>query len=204
MGTTPPAQSLQHLPYPSAKAQMAPILDSILTSSYQPPSSPALIRETMCSLAQYAKVLERALDASSQGTGAIQISGTDSSVGGSSTRDSSFSPSPERSIGNVSEYANRSVSPPGKAQTNASDPKTDSLVMDDISTISDNLRRSLVLDSSGHRFFGPSSSIMVVKTALDLSQKGTEATEESVAKHRREEFWIHRPVRHLVSAMSKS
>lgn len=56
----------------------------------------------------------------------------------------------------------------------------------------------MTLESSRNRFFGPSSSIMLVKTAveaqLEISLKEHEASEYDCTANRRPEFWTVHPV----------
>ncbi|KAF6759564.1 fungal-specific transcription factor domain-containing protein [Ephemerocybe angulata] len=61
MGRVIPAHVLKTLSTDDAAILMSPLLDDVLSSTYQPPTNQLLLHETMSSLAQYARVLESAL-----------------------------------------------------------------------------------------------------------------------------------------------
>jgi hypothetical protein len=63
--------------------------------------------------------------------------------------------------------------------------------------LSDNLKRSLMLTSSGERFFGPSSSVSLLNTALELTEDDPHCPAPSgpaMANYLRPEFWSVLPV----------
>ncbi|KAF5332090.1 hypothetical protein D9611_008022 [Ephemerocybe angulata] len=61
MGRVIPAHVLKTLNTGDAATLMSPLLDDVLSPTYQPPTNHLLLHETMSSLAQYARVLEGAL-----------------------------------------------------------------------------------------------------------------------------------------------
>ncbi|KAF6759569.1 fungal-specific transcription factor domain-containing protein [Ephemerocybe angulata] len=61
MGRVIPAHVLKTINTDDAAILMSPLLDDVLSATYQPPTNQLLLHETMSSLAQYARVLESAL-----------------------------------------------------------------------------------------------------------------------------------------------
>ncbi|KAF6744137.1 fungal-specific transcription factor domain-containing protein [Ephemerocybe angulata] len=152
-----------------AKARMGPLLDTILSPLYQLPADPIVLHETMTSLAQYARALEKFL--------AEKIP----------EQFSEESPSPNHSS---SADAGEAVTSPGDDSKN----EPENPLYDDISALSDTLRENLLLESfAPQRFYGASSTIMLVKAAIDLNVAGTEQTIACLAKNKRPEFWTVRP-----------
>ncbi|KAF6760705.1 fungal-specific transcription factor domain-containing protein [Ephemerocybe angulata] len=170
-----PAHVLKGMSFEEASPLMNPLLGDILSSSYQPPYNPALIHETIASLAQYARVLENTLE----------------SGPGTSTQ-----PTPDKPP--HSQLSERSGSPGASGTVVVQDTTPekdfrDPRPTDDSTKLSENFRKNAMLDSIRSRLFGPSSIVMIVKGALDLSLGSTDVTVATLMKTKRPEYWNVRP-----------
>lgn len=185
MGNTIPACVLKGLNLSEAKPLMYPVIDAVLSPDYQLPTNPILIRQTMSSLAQFARMLDEALTSATE-----KLTSYDSSMDPQHVLSSS---SNSRTPHTASSSQSGSVS--SKSATEEVKKESNSPTMEDVSSLSASLRQGLMLDSHTHRFFGPSSTVMVAKTTLDLTLgQNTESTiEASVARYRRPIYWTRRP-----------
>ncbi|KAJ2930730.1 hypothetical protein H1R20_g6368, partial [Candolleomyces eurysporus] len=158
---------------------MDPLLNTVLSRSYQAPANPALVREVMMDIARYARALEAAVPADAFGRAVSTPASNAPSP--SCTSDAAVNTSNERS---------QPDEPDGET------PEEDSTV-----ALSNTLKRSLVLTGSRDRFFGASSSVALVDTtALELkrisvldrcvSQKPAALL---MRQHMRPEFWTIHP-----------
>ncbi|KAF6754115.1 fungal-specific transcription factor domain-containing protein [Ephemerocybe angulata] len=185
MGNTIPACVLKGLNLSESKPLMYPVIDAVLSPDYQLPTNPILIRQTMSSLAQFARMLDEALTSTTE-----KLTSYDSSMDPQHVLSSS---SNSRTPHTASSSQSGSVS--SKSATEEVKKESNSPTMEDVSSLSASLRQGLMLDSHTHRFFGPSSTVMVAKTTLDLTLgQNTESTiEASVARYRRPIYWTRRP-----------
>ncbi|KAF5314632.1 hypothetical protein D9611_007147 [Ephemerocybe angulata] len=166
MGNTVPAPSIKNASLGEAQALMSPLIDAILGPHYHPPTNPILLLETFSSLAQYARLLEKSL-----------CKGHPSEFTGATSTGSELQPE-------------------GDAQEDDTPIKKEpqSPLLDDICSLSDNLRKNLLLESfAPQRFYGASSTVMLVKAAIDLSVAGTEQTIAWLSKNKRPQYWTIRP-----------
>jgi len=156
---------------------MQPLVSTILSNNpYQPPTNTVLLRETLTNLALYAQRLERELSKQ-----ASSSSFDDQSPSSINDSDSGGLPLPM-----FSEPQNNNQAP----ATTDDDPE--------MAGLSDSMKHLLVLDTSKNRFFGPSSSVMLAKTAIEFSSRTKAALDTAkdfgFAGYRRPEFWTVRPV----------
>lgn len=199
-GSTPPAPILKGLNLSESKPLMNPLIDAILDPNYQPPTSRVPLRQTISSLAQFARMLDAALTSANERLASYGSPPQSrfAAPSASSSRES-MSPASSSEPSQGSPPAESGSATESGTQT-AREERESSLVMDDISSLSQNLRQGLILDSYAPRFYGPSSIIMVAKSTLDLSLgEHTEWTVgASVAKFRRPEYWMRRPWENVV------
>ncbi|KAJ2915986.1 hypothetical protein MD484_g4433, partial [Candolleomyces efflorescens] len=150
---------------------MDPLLKTILSPTYQAPTNPAIIRETLVNLARYSRALEAA-------------------VPKEALKERTTVPPPPPPASSQSATLTIPIKganePPKECWVKAlkEDP--------DLSMLSDNLKRSLMLTSSGERFFGPSSSVSLLNTALELTEDDPDCPAPSgpaIANYLRPEFW---------------
>ena len=161
----------------SLRTTMQPLVSTILSNNpYQPPTNTVLLRETLTNLALYAQRLERELSKQ-----ASSSSFDDQSPSSINDSDSGGLPLPM-----FSEPQNNNQAP----ATTDDDPE--------MAGLSDSMKHLLVLDTSKNRFFGPSSSVMLAKTAIEFSSRTKAALDTAkdfgFAGYRRPEFWTVRPV----------
>ncbi|KAJ2932550.1 hypothetical protein H1R20_g4546, partial [Candolleomyces eurysporus] len=158
---------------------MDPLLNTVLSRSYQAPANPALVREVMMDIARYARALEAAVPADAFGRAV--------------STPASNAPSPSCTSDGAVNISNERSQPD---EPDGETPEEDSTV-----ALSNTLKRSLVLTGSRDRFFGASSSVALVDTtALELkrisvldrcvSQKPAALL---MRQHMRPEFWTIHP-----------
>ncbi|TFK22891.1 hypothetical protein FA15DRAFT_671065 [Coprinopsis marcescibilis] len=143
--------------------KMQPLIETILSPTYQAPGNPAIIRSTLISLALYARALKKRMSCAS------------------TIEECSDEGSPEQAelqsdsdpIDHLPEWC-----------------ETGPKVMDECMIIG---FAGLSLDVPQSRFFGPSSCIDLLKTAFNFgrdSVEGLESMEQGVERYRRPEFWV--------------
>lgn len=161
----------------SLRTTMQPLVSTILSSNpYYPPTNTVLLRETLTNLALYAQRLEKEL-----------------------SKHSSSSSFDDRSPSSINTSASGGLRLPmfSDPQNNNQAPAT---ADDDpeMAGLTDSLQHLLVVDTSKNRFFGPSSSVMLAKTAIEFSSRTKSALDATkdfgFAGYRRPEFWTVRPV----------
>lgn len=160
----------------SLRTTMQPLVSTILSSNpYYPPTNTVLLRETLTNLALYAQRLEKEL-----------------------SKHSSSSSFDDRSPSSINASASGGLRLPmfSDPQNNNQAPAT---ADDDpeMAGLTDSLQHLLVVDTSKNRFFGPSSSVMLAKTAIEFSSRTKSALDATkdfgFAGYRRPEFWTVRP-----------
>lgn len=153
---------------------MDPLLKSVLSGSYQTPGNGALIRESMVALARYARALEAGLPPEAF----------------ASQEAAEVPPSPPPPSDN------NLPDPPSVVPTNPHEAQS---INDEISNLTDNLKRSLTLTGSADRFFGYSSSLSLLdKSPLSTDVSGDPISQQvgaiPVKVQLRPQFWAVHPV----------
>ncbi|TFK22788.1 hypothetical protein FA15DRAFT_643581 [Coprinopsis marcescibilis] len=144
------------------REKMNGLLTAVLSSTYQAPSHPAILRDTLVSLARYSRALEQVLPSESWATTPVPTK---------------YEPPPPIS---------------GKAPSSEPEDDSGSENEDEPDSISVHLREVLFLKSDQGRFFGPSSTSNFLATALEFSKDyilNPQATEITIEKHKRAHFW---------------
>lgn len=166
---------------------MDPLLKTILSPTYQAPTNPAIIRETLINLARYSRALEIAVPPDAMAEPRATAPSVHPSPPTSSTNES---PEPERPVLDF-----HAVRPP-RTVADTDHPPTS---CDELSALADNLKRSISLTDSQDRFFGSSSSVAYLQAAVVMGGtdgppfKGAHPPLE-VRPHLRPEFWSVHPV----------
>lgn len=179
---------------------MKSVVSSILSGTYQPPTESAAINKLLFHLAEHIQTLDEEISALrlrlSQSTASTPST---LSVFAPSTQDSTSRTSPEESFLAVNRPQIVSNPPPG------------SYLDSDVHAIeglSEHLQR-LTFANAKDRHFGGSSSLMLVKTAIDIKNEYSNSSisssnEDSLneqnnsegveSDYKRPEFWIIHPV----------
>ncbi|TFK22897.1 hypothetical protein FA15DRAFT_621825 [Coprinopsis marcescibilis] len=145
--------------------KMHPLIEAILSPTYQAPSNPAIIRSTLISLASYARALENRVPVT---------------LTASTMPEASEESGPKSVESKAIPVATDLHEVYGKSQKN------------DLHWLADHLK-GLTVNAPYSRFFGSSSSADLVKTALEFGREYlsfSPTAELGVARYRRHEFWV--------------
>lgn len=183
-GLSSPSESLS---LPELRESMDTLLTKILTPTYQAPTNPNIIRETIINLARYARALESALPPDALSREPPTVPPFPSRVSSSRMTLSSGMSS--------SSQAPSSNPPSPSSPTNSLDPNASEY--EELNALAENLKRSVVLTSTQDMFLGSPSSMSLLDTAITLGGGSAPPTGAipslRVAKHMRPEFWSVHP-----------
>ncbi|TFK22896.1 hypothetical protein FA15DRAFT_643500 [Coprinopsis marcescibilis] len=166
---------------PELQEKLDPLLQNILTPTYQAPTNPELMRETVVTLAQYARALESALAGGDWQALLADFSKNQASRRSSSTEQEPIIRPPSAIAG------------PSRRSSASSDIE-EGLVNE----LVDHIDSNLVIDPTQERFFGPGSNYTILQAALKCSneassglgpRKVTKHSNQSDPFRRRPEFW---------------
>ncbi|KAH7875845.1 fungal-specific transcription factor domain-containing protein [Lentinula edodes] len=187
---------------PRGQRSAKSVVSSILSGTYQPPTEPAAINKLLFHLAEHIQTLDEEISALRLRLSQLTTSTSSTLSVFSPTQDSTSRFSPEETLLAVNRLQLVSNPPPG------------SYLDSDVHAIeglSEHLQR-LTFANAKDRHFGGSSSLMLVKTAIDIkneySNSSISSSNEDSSKeqndyegvdsdYKRPEFWIIHPWQNL-------
>ncbi|GAW05467.1 Transcriptional activator protein acu-15 [Lentinula edodes] len=187
---------------PRGQRSAKSVVSSILSGTYQPPTEPAAINKLLFHLAEHIQTLDEEISALRLRLSPLTTSTSSTLSVFSPTQDSTSRFSPEETLLAVNRLQLVSNPPPG------------SYLDSDVHAIeglSEHLQR-LTFANAKDRHFGGSSSLMLVKTAIDIkneySNSSISSSNEDSSKeqndyegvesdYKRPEFWIIHPWQNL-------
>jgi hypothetical protein len=155
------------------REKMNGLLQAVLSSTYQAPSHPAILRDSLVSLARYGRALEEILP---------------EEMWVSTPVPSKYEPPPPI------------ITHGGHAPSTDEDEESGSEEVDDedIEVVPDHLLSPLFLQPGEDHFFGPSSGLRLLATALEFKEeyhRNPHALKLVFEKYKRPHFWALHPVR---------
>ncbi|KAG2014304.1 nuclear protein [Coprinopsis cinerea AmutBmut pab1-1] len=146
------------------REKMNPLLETILSATYQAPTNPAIIRNTLISLASYARLLEQRVPKS----GATAPSPLSISTQTRTSPESETSPIIREPKYMIDPTGSPTSEDSHESNSNGNGTGNSNNVDTQLSNV---MEKNLTINAKSNRFFGPSSSGMLVKAALEFSRQ---------------------------------
>ncbi|KAF6764452.1 fungal-specific transcription factor domain-containing protein [Ephemerocybe angulata] len=168
------------LSLPELWSSMQPLLNTILTTTYQAPANPAIIRETLVNLARYARALESAVPAEAL------------------AEQQELSQDLRPSLSSVPSNEALEIGPPGPSRLSVVSGPVDSASPRELGALAENFKRSILLTSPDERFLGSSSSAAILENTIEwVAEEPPHCSSNpetcGATKHIRPEFWAVHP-----------
>ncbi|TEB23521.1 hypothetical protein FA13DRAFT_1778290 [Coprinellus micaceus] len=194
------------------RKSMDPLLKTILSPTYQAPTNPAIIRETLVNLARYSRALEDAVVSNSSSPSTVvklppaptsSASPPSHPTTATATASSSSRASPESSICSprpvtvaLSAGASTARWPAGRGTVPTLVESEGPVTCEELTALAQNFKRSIVLTSVDERFFGPSSNVSLLDTAIEMGERDPQMRPpptKGAMQFMRPEFWTVHP-----------